>query len=246
MKSYSVGRDPSCNIVLYDNTDVVSRRHAIINVAPSGKITITDMSSNGTYVNGIRIASNVPVPVTRKDNVSFAHVAKLDWNQVPRELGWLRYLIGAIAALLLVCIAVLVFRYCDRAKQDSSNGPVPAAIEQTDTTKQDTTKKDNPEAKKEATKGDSTAVKSDSKKKDNGGKSNGNVGKGNGNQGNGGKGNGGQGNGGGQGKGNGSQGNGSGQGKGNGGQGNGGQGNGQGNGAGKPNPPAKDDPYIPK
>lgn len=244
MKSYSVGRDPSCNIVLYDNTDVVSRRHAIINVAPSGKITITDMSSNGTYVNGIRIASNVPVPVTRKDNVSFAHVAKLDWNQVPREMGWLRYLIGAIAALLLVCIAVLVFRYCDRAKQDSSNGPVPAAIEQTDTTKQDTTKqdttkKDNPEAKKEAAKADSTAVKSESKKKDNVGKGNGNVGKGNGNQGNGGKGNGGgQGNGGGKGNGNGGQGNG------NGGQGNGG---GQGSGTGKPNPPAKpDDPYIPK
>ena len=80
MKIYSIGRDINCNIVIDDNTDVISRRHATLNVSSSGKMTIVDQSHNGTYVNGIRIASNVPVPVTRKDNVSFAHVARLDWN----------------------------------------------------------------------------------------------------------------------------------------------------------------------
>ena len=50
MNVYSIGRDPACNIVINDNTDVVSRRHAILNVYPSGKMTIVDQSHNGTYV----------------------------------------------------------------------------------------------------------------------------------------------------------------------------------------------------
>lgn len=87
MKTYSIGRDPECDIVINDATDVISRRHAILNIAPSGKMTIVDQSTNGTYVNGIRISSNVPVPVTRKDTVSFAHVAKMDWGQVPSSGG---------------------------------------------------------------------------------------------------------------------------------------------------------------
>lgn len=85
MKTYSIGRDLNCDIVINDATDVISRRHALLNIAPSGKMTIIDQSSNGTYVNGIRISQNVPVPVTRKDIVSLAHVAKLDWNQVPKS-----------------------------------------------------------------------------------------------------------------------------------------------------------------
>ena len=87
MKAYSIGREAGCNIVINDSTDVISRRHAILNVYSNGKMTITDQSHNGTYVNGIRISQNVPVPVTRKDNISFAHVARLDWNQVPGASG---------------------------------------------------------------------------------------------------------------------------------------------------------------
>ena len=103
MKVYSIGRDAACNIVIDDNTDVISRRHAILNVAPSGKMTIVDQSHNGTYVNGIRISSNVPVPVTRKDNISFAHVARLDWNQIPNtSAAIVRWVIIGVVALLLV------------------------------------------------------------------------------------------------------------------------------------------------
>lgn len=103
MKVYSIGRDAACNIVIDDNTDVISRRHAILNVAPSGKMTIVDQSHNGTYVNGIRISSNVPVPVTRKDNISFAHVARLDWNQIPNtSASIIRWGIIGVIALALV------------------------------------------------------------------------------------------------------------------------------------------------
>ena len=77
MKSYSIGRDESSNIIINDPTQLVSRRHAILNVN-GRKMTIVDSSSNGTYINGIRITPGVPVPVTRKDVISFAQVSELD------------------------------------------------------------------------------------------------------------------------------------------------------------------------
>jgi len=110
MKVYSIGRDVNCNIVINDNTDVISRRHAILNVSSSGKMTIVDQSQNGTYVNGIRIQPNVPVPVTRKDNVSFAHVARLDWSLVPNTYGYLRYAAFGLLGLLVVVGAIFGFK----------------------------------------------------------------------------------------------------------------------------------------
>ena len=104
MKALSIGRDQSCDIVINDSTDVISRRHAILNISASGKITLIDQSRNGTYVNGIRITPNVPVPVSRKDIISFAHVAKLDWNAVPASNTGMRYAaMSAIAILIIVC-----------------------------------------------------------------------------------------------------------------------------------------------
>ena len=104
MKVYSIGREVGCDIVINDNSDVISRRHATLNVASSGKMTIVDLSHNGTYVNGIRISPNVPVPVTRKDNVSFAHVARLDWNLIPNTgatiIKWVA--LGVLALLLVI------------------------------------------------------------------------------------------------------------------------------------------------
>lgn len=102
MKTYSIGRDVNCDIVINDSTDVISRRHALLNVTPSGKMTIIDQSSNGTYVNGIRISQNVPVPVTRKDIISLAHVSKLDWSQIPKSNMWVKYCIGAVIALAVI------------------------------------------------------------------------------------------------------------------------------------------------
>lgn len=102
MKVYSIGREVGCDILINDSTDVISRRHATLNVTSSGKMTIIDQSHNGTYVNGIRISPNVPVPVTRKDNVSFAHVARLDWNMVPKTTSPTMYAIMAVIALVII------------------------------------------------------------------------------------------------------------------------------------------------
>ena len=103
MKSYSIGREEACNIVLYDSSNLVSRRHATINVNGS-KMTITDYSSNGTYINGIRISSGTPVPVTRKDVVSFAQACELDWKQIPNPAK--KVWTAVIIALVVIGIAV--------------------------------------------------------------------------------------------------------------------------------------------
>lgn len=111
MKTYSIGRDLGCDIVINDNTDVVSRRHAVLNVGSAGKMTITDLSSNGTYVNGIKIAPNVPFPVSRKDSVSFAHVANLDWDVIPKSRRWITWLIvGLVVAVIAAFLAVFFTR----------------------------------------------------------------------------------------------------------------------------------------
>ena len=121
MKVYSIGRDTECDIVINDSSDVISRRHAVISVANNGKLTITDTSFNGTYVNGIRISPNVPVPVTRKDSVTFAHVAKLDWKLItkPVLMRWL--LPGGVAAGIVV-VASVVCAICFSGDKSSHAG----------------------------------------------------------------------------------------------------------------------------
>ena len=106
MKAYSIGRESGCDIVIYDSTDVVSRRHAVLNVHPNGKMFIVDQSRNGTYVNGIRVTPNVPVPVSRKDIISFAHVVKLDWSQVPATNLWMQVAAWVVGVLLLAAIGI--------------------------------------------------------------------------------------------------------------------------------------------
>lgn len=133
MKSYSIGREPSCSIVINDPQKIISRNHAILTVADNGKITIVDQSTNGTYINGIRISSNVPVPVTRKDKISFAHVANLDWNRIPKEGGSLKYVLwgvgGVVAAGLIVWLIITLV-----GNKSCNNTPIPVdpIIELTD------------------------------------------------------------------------------------------------------------------
>lgn len=143
MKVYSIGREQGCDIVINDPTDVISRRHATLVVSPTGKMTITDLSHNGTYVNGIRISQNVPVPVTRKDSVSFAQIARLDWNLVPRSNIVIKYAAIVAGAIVVVIACVLLFNYCGN---DKGGGQVP---QQNDTITTDTTKKVAPKTEEE-------------------------------------------------------------------------------------------------
>lgn len=102
-KIITIGRGDGADICIED--DLVSRRHATIKFLPFGKMEIRDLSKNGTYVNGIRLAVNKPYPVTRKDVVSFARVRQLDWSEVPDPMRL--YRIGAwIVLAIIACIVV--------------------------------------------------------------------------------------------------------------------------------------------
>ncbi|MCC8113259.1 MAG: FHA domain-containing protein [Bacteroidales bacterium] len=158
MKVYSIGREGGCDIVIHDNTDVISRRHAVLNVMPSGKMTITDQSQNGTYVNGIRITPNVPVPVTRKDNISLAHVAKLDWNMVPKTTTPLQYAIFALIAIGVLVAAIFIYNAYTKPEPEPTPAPVVAPVDSTAIKKKEQARIDSLKQVAEKAKQDSIEV----------------------------------------------------------------------------------------
>lgn len=126
MKVLSIGREEGCQILLHDSSNLVSRRHATLYVTSSGKLTIVDHSSNGTYVNGVRISSDEPFPVSRRDHVSFAQTCELDWKQVPDPRP-MRIGLGMLGLLLLVCAGWGIFLLCSSPKQPEAASVVPAS-----------------------------------------------------------------------------------------------------------------------
>ena len=66
--SLDIGRDATNAVALPNDTNA-SRRHAILQVA-GGQTTVMDNgSSNGTFVNGIRIPAQAPHPLSPGDEV---------------------------------------------------------------------------------------------------------------------------------------------------------------------------------
>lgn len=108
MNTITIGRGDGCQIFIDD--EMISRRHAILKVSTFGKMEIVDMSKNGTFVNGIRLRPNVPVPVKRKDVVSFANVSKLDWKQVPNPGKYYQWAAWAVGVLVLLILALIIYR----------------------------------------------------------------------------------------------------------------------------------------
>lgn len=105
-KIYTIGREEGCDIVIPDNSDVISRLHATIRIESEDKIFITDQSRNGTYVNGMKISSNVEVPVSRKDVISFAHIVDFDWTLIPKQRS--KYFKWAIIIMPFIVIGGFV------------------------------------------------------------------------------------------------------------------------------------------
>jgi hypothetical protein len=106
-KQYTIGRGDECLIRLQDNTQRVSRNHATLKVSGKGKMFIVDSSSNGTFVNGVKIASGIDFPVRRGDTVSFANAAELDWKLIPGTGN--RLLLYSLAAVIVIAAGALVF-----------------------------------------------------------------------------------------------------------------------------------------
>lgn len=176
-KTYTIGRDSQCDIVLNDQTDVISRVHAILRVAGRKKMTITDQSCNGTYINGIRITSNVEVPVSRKDVISFAHIRDLDWTEIPGagHAGVKSLLILLLSVCILGGIGYGIYRqlsgnFKPDTPQEKPRTTIPEqkdTVIRTDTVmKRDTVFIQPPAKKEEPAKAEADSVKEAEKKKE--------------------------------------------------------------------------------
>lgn len=115
-KIYTIGRDEGCDIVIPDSTDVISRLHATIRVESNDKIYLIDQSRNGTYINGMKMSSNVEIPVSRKDVISFAHIYNLDWSLVPKHKRNILkgVLVVTISLIIMTGIAYAIINYLNK------------------------------------------------------------------------------------------------------------------------------------
>jgi len=84
--SYSIGTKSDNRIVISDSSDHVSRHHAILKLKVNGSYYIYDQSTNGTYVNGVKIKPKVDYPVSVSDTISLSNTYQLDWNKIPGVL----------------------------------------------------------------------------------------------------------------------------------------------------------------
>ena len=112
MKIISIGRGEDCDIRLVDENNLISRNHAILRIHSSGKMDIVSSGQNGTFKNGQPIKNGVPVAVTRKDHISFAHERDLDWTMVKNPVRpWIVALYSVLALLVIGGGGYAIYRY---------------------------------------------------------------------------------------------------------------------------------------
>lgn len=104
MKRIIIGRGVDCDVVIPDETDNVSRHHAVITFSFLGKMRISDTSSNGTFINGNRMLKGTSMPVTRKDEIRFGEGWILDWDMIKLPNVTVRKAIPYVAVVLLLAV----------------------------------------------------------------------------------------------------------------------------------------------
>lgn len=160
-KTYSIGRDSDNDIFFDEHTSqrslYISSHHAVLKVTIWGKYYINDFSTNGTTVNGHRIASNQDIEVRRGDSIVFGGVdgaGELDWSMVARPRTPI-YIAVAVALALIVLLLMI-----NKCQDDKSPSPAPVVDGVPVATGGSSTK-----AKKDTTKKDSTYTYKDKKQK---------------------------------------------------------------------------------
>lgn len=115
MKKVTIGRGRECDIRLSDDSDRVSRKHAVIAVSPNGKMQIYDLSSNGTFVNGVRVEKPDGYPVKKGDKVNFANLVDLDWSKYrnPYRKLWIGVIVTLVLALIAAIAVPLSIKYME-------------------------------------------------------------------------------------------------------------------------------------
>lgn len=82
MKTFSIGRNSDNDIVIDDNSLLVSRYHATLRMYDDGSMTICDNSANGTYVNGVKVVKGVETAVRSGDEILFSKEVRFNWSWV--------------------------------------------------------------------------------------------------------------------------------------------------------------------
>jgi len=141
MRKVVIGRGHDCDVTIEDTTDVVSRRQAAIAFDLLGRMTIYDLSTNGTFVNGIRVPKPAGVPLKRTDHVNFGTVYEFDLSRVKDPYSGLRILLSSIFAFIVIGLGVLAYYATLPAAAPAAADPVPA-----DTVKVENVQPAEPEA----------------------------------------------------------------------------------------------------
>ena len=119
MKIVTIGRGESCDIVINDSQNLISRRHATLRIYPFGKMELIPEGRNGTFVNGFQIPDGVPRKVSRKDVISFAHVRQLNWKEVKDIYRIIRISAAIVAGVIALSIAGVLL--CNKLKTNVKN-----------------------------------------------------------------------------------------------------------------------------
>lgn len=137
MKRVTIGRGIDCDVVIPDDTDKVSRHHLVISFNFFGKMTLSDTSSNGTYLNGNRMLKGASVPVTRKDEIRLGEEWCFDWSFVKDPYANMRkWALGALIVVLVVLMGLLGWSIYKNVSKEEPVVEIP-------TTKEDNSKEWN-------------------------------------------------------------------------------------------------------
>jgi len=82
MQTILIGRLEECDYIIYDPLNRVSRKHALL-IKEGNNLFIEDLgSSNGTFINGRRIKSNIRVPINFQQKITLSNDYELDIQKV--------------------------------------------------------------------------------------------------------------------------------------------------------------------
>lgn len=124
MRKIIVGRGNDCDIVIPDERDNVSRHHLVISFNLLGKMTISDTSSNGTFINEKKMLKGTSIPVTRNDKIRLGDRWDLDWSLVKDPYVTVRKYLITVVVVVVVAVVAVVWYAWGRSETDKKQEPV--------------------------------------------------------------------------------------------------------------------------